>query len=452
MHNAAFAEAAIDYAYLAFEVKTSELCAAIQGMRALGIKGLNVTIPHKVAVVQFLDELDPLARDIGAVNTIVNEGGKLKGYNTDAAGFLRSLEATGFETSGKKVVMLGAGGAARAMGFALAQSRARITILNRAATLSQAVLLGTNLEHTSGSKVTVLTLDTPNLKSALADANLLVNATSSGMYPAIEETPVPAGLLNPGLMVFDVVYAPIETRLLREAGALSCRVMSGLEMLVLQAALTFELWTGQEAPVQVMRDAALAALGPGAPATHARAGKIRAARKTNIALVGFMGSGKTSVGKALAGKTGRPFIDLDALVEEKAGKSISRIFKEEGEPAFRKLEKAVTAEATAKDGWVIACGGGVFLDKSNAEKLKNTSVIVYLKASNAAIRKRVSTAPGKRPLLQTQGGADVISLLEARAPLYEQSADITLDTTRLGIERAADKIIERLGEYEGINF
>jgi shikimate dehydrogenase len=448
MHNAAIAAMGLDYAYLAFQVKTAELCAAIQGMRALGVRGLNVTIPHKVAIVQFLDELDPLARDIGAVNTIVNNGGKLKGYNTDAGGFLQALEAGGFDLKGKKVILLGAGGAARAIGFAMAQNDAKITILNRRATLPHAAILGTNLERCSGTKVEVMALATANLKTSLEGADLLVNATSAGMDPAADETPVPSELLKPGLTVFDVVYAPLETRLLREAAARGCRSTSGLEMLVRQAALALELWSGEKAPLGVMREAALSELNQRKPEPDLKTSGKSTRLKTNIALIGFMGSGKSSVGKALAAKTGKRFIDVDTVVEKRVGKSVSLIFREDGEPAFRNLEKTAVAEAAGKKGVVIACGGGALLDRTNTACLKKNSVLVYLKASNTAIRKRVFFGPGERPLLASDN-SDISALMSARLPGYEEAADITVDTTKLGIKLAAEKIIERLGEYEG---
>ncbi len=449
MHNTAIAELGIDFVYLAFHVITPGLRAAVEGMRVLGIRGLNVTIPHKIAIVQFLDELDPLARDIGAVNTIVNEEGKLKGYNTDAAGFLQSLNAAGFEPKGKKVVLLGAGGAARAMGFALAQAVSRITILNRKTTLTQAAILSTNLARVSGWKVVALELTPANLKNTMAEADLLVNATSVGMEPAIDETPIPADLLKPGITIFDVVYTPYQTRLLREAAAQGCQVISGLEMLVRQAALALELWTGKETPLEVMRAAAISAMRPGAPGTSGKTVETGKTQRTNVALIGFMGAGKSSIGKALARKMEKPFTDLDTLVETRAGKSVARIFKEDGEPVFRDLEKTATADIAGKSGQVIACGGGVLLDPSNISALKKSSVLVYLRASNSAILKRVSSSP-IRPLLAD--GKDIATLITARKPFYEQSADITIDTTRLSIECAADSILERLGEYESFRF
>jgi shikimate dehydrogenase len=450
MHNAAFASLRLDYVYLAFQVKSAELCAAIQGMKALVIRGLNVTIPHKVAIVQFLDELDPLSTGIGAVNTIVNNKGRLKGYNTDAGGFLQSLLAVGFDPKDKKVVLLGAGGAARAIGFALAQSGAHITVLNRRVELEQAVLLAQHLSRVAKSKVSAFELDETNLKDALIEAELLVNATSVGMSPGVGETPVPAHLLQPGLTVFDVVYAPLETRLLREAAVEGCRVISGLEMLVRQGALAFELWTGEQAPLEVMRQSALLALDQSEDTKLIKKTETQTPGKTNVALIGFMGAGKSSVGRALAQKLGKPFVDVDNLIEKKAGKSIARIFAEEGEPAFREMERAVTAEVARKAGQVIACGGGVVLSKSNTDALRKSAVLVYLKASEGAIRKRVSSGRGKRPLLANKDGVKSVEvLMAARSPLYEQAADITLDTSRLGIEATACMIIERLGEYEG---
>jgi shikimate dehydrogenase len=452
MHNAALARLGLDYVYLAFRVESKQLHRAVEGMKAFNVRGLNVTIPHKVGIVAFLDELDPIAADIGAVNTIVNNEGRLKGYNTDASGFLRSLIAGGFDPNRKKVILLGAGGAARAIGFALAQRGAHITVLNRKIEIEQAVLLAQNLSRVTKSKVSAFALDAANLKASLVGADLLVNATSVGMSPGSGDTPVPARLLQPGLSVFDVVYTPLETRLLREARARGCRVISGLEMLVQQGALSFELWTGEKAPLDLMRNAALAALNSNEDEKPAVA-NTEPKKKTSVALIGFMGAGKSSVGRALAKKMGKVFVDVDRLIEKKAGKSINRIFAEDGEPAFRELEKSATFEVSSKGGQVIACGGGVVLNMKNTEVLKKTSVVIYLKASEEAIHKRISSGRNKRPLLAGKNGPGAIEVLMAnRHPLYEQAADFTLETSKLGIDAAVCKIIEKLGDYESFCF
>jgi shikimate dehydrogenase len=261
MHNAAFSELSLDYVYLAFRVKAEGLARAIEGMRALNIRGLNVTIPHKVAVIPFLDELDPLAEKIGAVNTIVNDAGSLKGYNTDATGFLRALKDRGVEPGGKRVAVLGAGGAARAISFVLAESGASLVILNRLEELDWAKALAGQISKTFKKEVKALELDEANLKAVLGGADMVVNATSVGMSPHNDESPVAARLLRPGMVVFDIVYNPLKTRLTTEAAAAGAETVMGLDMLVWQGALSFEMWTGRQAPVELMKREAIRMLG-----------------------------------------------------------------------------------------------------------------------------------------------------------------------------------------------
>jgi len=257
MHNAAFSEMGIDYLYVPFRVKKEKLGEAIEGMRAFNIKGLNVTIPHKVAVLQFLDAFDDLAEKIGAVNTIVNDNGVLRGYNTDASGFLQALLEKGIEPGGKNVVVLGAGGASRAISFILADRGAHLVILNRLLELDWAKELASRISQAFAREVEALELSRGNLAEALGKADILVNATSVGMSPNIGETPVDSDLLRPELIVFDIVYNPIKTRLLREAEAAGAKTISGLDMLIWQGALAFEKWTGQQAPVQLMKEEAI---------------------------------------------------------------------------------------------------------------------------------------------------------------------------------------------------
>ena len=252
MHNTAFKNKGVDYVYLAFRVKKEELGKAIEGMRALNIRGLNITIPHKVTVIQFLDELDHLAAKIGAINTIVNSNGVLKGYNTDATGFLQALRERGIEPKGKRVVILGAGGASRAISFILAERGSSLVILNR--TWDKAKVCADRISEIFQSEATALKLNRENLATALSEADILVNATSVGTSPDTNETPVTSNLLKPSLIVFDIVYNPIKTRLQREAEVAGATVISGLDMLVWQGALAFEKWVGLEAPVELMRE------------------------------------------------------------------------------------------------------------------------------------------------------------------------------------------------------
>ncbi len=257
MHNAAFRELGIDYRYLAFRVRKEELGKAIDGMRALNIRGLNVTIPHKVAVLRFLDKLDPLAEKIGAVNTIINDNGILTGDNTDASGWLQTLLAQEIDPQHKNVVILGAGGASRAISFVLADRGARLSILNRLQELDWAIELASRISQTFGQKVSALELTRDNLSRTLPEADILVNATSVGMSPDSDQTPVPGDLLRPNLIVSDIVYNPLKTRLRKEAETAGAVTISGLDMLVSQGALAFEKWTDRKAPVDLMRDEAM---------------------------------------------------------------------------------------------------------------------------------------------------------------------------------------------------
>ena len=260
MHNAAFTTLGLDYVYVPFRVQSMELRKAIEGIRGLNLRGVNVTIPHKVAVMKLLDKIDPLAEKIGAVNTIVNDGGILTGYNTDATGFLQTLHDRNLEVADKNVALLGAGGAARALGNILAQKRARLTILNRKQGLTRAEELAHRLSLSYKADVKAVELTDGNLKKAINGADLLVNATSLGMSPENDQTPVTADLLRANLMVFDIIYNPLPTRLLREAKAAGAKTIDGLEMLVRQGAAAFEIWTAKKPPVDVMRQSVLSLL------------------------------------------------------------------------------------------------------------------------------------------------------------------------------------------------
>jgi shikimate dehydrogenase len=260
MHNAAFSSLGLDYIYLPFRVEKEQLAKAIEGVRAFNMRGLNVTIPHKVAVIPLLDELEPLAERIGAVNTIVNDNSHLRGYNTDASGFLKTLLERGVELGGKKVAILGAGGASRAISFTLAERGAELVILNRKLEMDWAVELANKISRLLGKEVKALELNEKNLSTMLEYADILVNATSVGMSPNISQTPVAKRLLKPELVVFDIVYNPIKTRLLTEAEEAGAETINGLDMLVWQGALAFEMWTKVKAPVGIMKAEAIKVL------------------------------------------------------------------------------------------------------------------------------------------------------------------------------------------------
>lgn len=252
IHNAAFQKLGLNFVYLAFRVEA--IGDAIKGLRALGnFRGASVTIPHKVAAVPFLDSVEQTARHIGAINTIVAEGGTLTGYNTDATGALRALREGGVALKGQRVVMLGSGGAARAIAFALGAEAGieRLTILG--IDDRERTALVQDLRSKTGMAAQEFPLDEGTLRKVLPNTQLLIHCTPMGMSPNVQGTAVPAPLLHAGLTVMDIVYNPRETQLLRSAKAAGCRVIPGLEMFLHQAAAQFELWTNQTAPADVMR-------------------------------------------------------------------------------------------------------------------------------------------------------------------------------------------------------
>lgn len=258
MHNQAFAHLGLNWHYLLLPVRPEDVIEAVRGLRALGFAGANVTVPHKLAVMEALDEVMPEAQAIGAVNTIVNRDGYLVGYNTDGIGFLRALREGGFSAENCDALLLGAGGASRAVLYALLSKGAKVTIVNR--TRSRAERLAQEFGEFFGVKIPVMTFDYPIiLQEALNQAELLVNATSIGMSPHTETSPLPTGIhFSPSLTVYDLVYNPLETRLLADARAAGATAIDGLGMLIHQGAVAFTLWTGEEAPVEVMRAAAMA--------------------------------------------------------------------------------------------------------------------------------------------------------------------------------------------------
>jgi len=260
MHNAALRALGLNWLYLALPVHPDNIAAAMHGLRALGFAGVNVTIPHKVAVRALMDEVSAEAVAIGAVNTVIMRDGRMIGHNTDADGFLSALAATGFAPEDKDALVLGAGGAARSVIYALGKAGAHVTIWNRTPERAADLVAGLS-PHLPGASLRALPPGLDNLADALAKAALLVNATSVGMKGGPPGSPLPDGLtIRPGMTVFDLVYTPPLTPLLRQARAAGARPVGGLGMLVHQGALALTLWTGLEAPIAVMEQAARRAL------------------------------------------------------------------------------------------------------------------------------------------------------------------------------------------------
>ncbi|MBX3301604.1 MAG: shikimate dehydrogenase [Nitrospira sp.] len=252
IHNAAFRKLGLNFVYLAWQVDA--IGDALKGLRALGnFCGASVTIPHKVAAMPFLDHVEETAQRIGAINTIVSDKGKLTGYNTDATGALRALREGEVELRGQSVILIGSGGAARAIACALVaeSSITKLTVLG--IDDRERASLAKDLRTQTTSTVEDFYLDESSLRRILPDARVLIHSTPVGMSPKADASCVPAALLHPALTVMDIVYNPLETKLLKDAKHAGCKTIAGLEMFLHQAVAQFELWTGQRAPVDVMR-------------------------------------------------------------------------------------------------------------------------------------------------------------------------------------------------------
>ncbi len=360
-------------------------------LKSADIGGLNVTIPYKVAVMEYCDKLSPLAEEIGSVNTLVrDESGALCGWNTDAVGFERMAQGAGIGIRDKKVLVLGSGGASKTAAAVCRRSgAASVTVISR----NGADNYGNLDRH--------------------RDADIIVNTTPVGMFPDCEGKPVDLTLF-PGLTgVLDVVYNPSRTRLLMQAEELGIRHGGGLSMLVYQAAAAEEIFFGRaipgNEPERVLRE-------------------LRAETE-NIVLIGMPGSGKTTVGKQLAELTGRELIDIDDEIVKRAGMSIPDIFSKYGEAHFRQLERGETAKAGKRTGIIIVTGGGVVKDPHNLPPLRMNGRIYQL------VRDIDALPRDGRPLSQN---ADLRAMYGERAPMYEAFRDAAVDNNGLPADAAAE--------------
>ena len=259
MWNPALQEIGLDYVYVAFDVHPDHLEKAVQSFRALDIKGINVTIPHKENIIKYLDEIDPIAKKMAAVNTIKNENGVLKATNTDAGGAKKSLFDAGCEISGKNVLMVGSGGVTRAISFILAEDVGRMVLTD--IDEDRAKNLAAEVKQKTGANVEGKFSTEDILKQEIEKTDILINCTPIGMYPKTDTSPIPKYLLHSGLFVFDVIYNPLETQLMKDAANIGCQTLSGLDMLVNQGVLAFEWWTGKTPNNQLMKNKIIDFLG-----------------------------------------------------------------------------------------------------------------------------------------------------------------------------------------------
>ena len=381
-----------DYEYRLYEMEENEVGAFLE---ACPLDALNVTIPYKKTVMPFLKAVSDEAKRIGSVNTIVKRDDGLYGYNTDYYGFSYMLKKSGTEITGKKVLILGSGGAS--------------------------VTVKTVAEDLKAAEIIVISRSGENNYENIAkhsDADVIINTTPVGMFPDTGKAPVDLNGFTKLSGVLDLIYNPSETRLLYDAESLGIPYINGLSMLVAQGKRAAEIFTGEPIPdgeiekiIKAIED-----------------------RTKNIVLIGMPGAGKSTLGRILSEKLGRVFVDTDEIIKKKAGMPIPEIFSLYGEDKFRELETEAITETGKMSGAVIATGGGIVTRKENRYPLKQNSVTVWLKREISLL-----TLDG-RPISQKN---NIAELYKKRAPLYEDFADFSVDVSE-NAEKTAEKILENL--------
>ena len=379
IHERLFAMAGREASYTLTDIAPEHLEGKEPFLRSL--QGFNITIPHKMAIIPMVDELDESAKRYNSVNCVANQNGKLVGYNTDIDGFLYMACRADISLSGKKVVILGSGGASLTAQTAARQGgAAEVVVVSRFGP------------------------DNYDNLSRHADAEILVNATPVGMYPGNGQSPVDLSVFPVCQGVLDVIYNPRRTALLLQAEARSIPCSDGLPMLVAQAVAAEERFFNRSIPagenerilVQLRRE------------------------MTNLILIGMPGSGKTTVGEALSRLTGREAVDLDQMIETTAGCSIPEIFQREGESGFRARERAAAEEAGKRTGVILLTGGGIIKTAENYAALHQNGRIYQL------VRDLSLLPTEGRPLSQ---GADLAAMWRERAPLYARFRDVEIDNS-----------------------
>ena len=385
-----------DYDYQLVELDKDEFK---EFMEKKDFKGINVTIPYKKDVIPYLDEMDESAKAIGAVNTIINVDGKLKGFNTDFGGFLYMVKAHNVHMEGKKVLIIGNGGACAAVKAVCEHENANdIVIVSRSANRGA--------------------ISYDEMYTSHLDADIIVNTSPVGMYPNNMNAPVDVSWFHKLECVLDVVYNPILTRLCFEAQEADIKRVVGLEMLIAQAKYTFEIFENMSFDDSIIDEIK----------------KEMLKDRCNIVLIGMPSAGKTTIGKMLEEKLGKEFFDLDDMIIAKAGKSIPEIFQESGEAGFRAIETEVAIEASKMNNKIIATGGGVVKHKVNMDFLRLNGITIFI---DRDIDKLISSDPN-RPLSSSKQALQ--QMYKERYPLYQKYAAY-IAVNNANIEETVDDIV-----------
>ncbi|MGK5090306.1 shikimate kinase [Bdellovibrionota bacterium FG-2] len=427
-----------DFHYTSQEVPPSQLTLTLSEVKAdPQYVGLNVTLPHKQAILQHLDQLAPEVKCIGAANVVHCIEGRTIGYNTDVLGVIRTLEDHQCDVRGNSALIWGAGGASRAVAYALGKLGATtVNILNR--DFDRARILCAQIGETFPHALFVPILahdETPKITTPLS---LLVNATSVGMktdwiFP-IDKFP-----LLPGALAFDLVYNPEKIPFYAMAKIKGLRAVDGLDMLIYQALATWEIWFGPLEQAQI-------------PQERLRDFLLNGRQSRPFFLTGFMGVGKTRIGSILAKKLGWQFVDTDRLIQEEIGLSIPEIFETKGEAAFRDLEKRAIMKVAYCQKTIISLGGGALMDLDNLSLIERAGDLIYLSASVSTLLERLSPRASQRPLLAKADSPNesvreekIRALLELREPVYNR-ARFKIETDHRDPEGIAEAILKRVAK------
>ena len=434
IHNSLSDAMGISSVYVPFKVEEEGVGKAVKGAYELNILGLNVTVPHKNRVMDYLVEIDDTAKHIGAVNTLVRSETKhgYKGYNTDMLGLQRQIREDGIHLSGRTVVILGAGGAAKAVVYmCVTEGAKRIYLLNR--TINKACDIAEYMNNLVNNNVVIpMCIDDYN---NISEDNIIVfQATSIGLFPNENETVINVPSFYKKIDIgIDLIYNPAETKFMKLVKDNGGRAYNALKMLLYQGIIAYELWHNIAVPDELAKEIYIRL-------------KKEIYHDDNIVLIGFMGSGKSTVGKALAKKLSMDYIDTDEYIEKKAGMAISEIFENKGEQEFRRIETEVLVEFKDKlSNTVLSTGGGMPLRDENSVLLNDIGKVFYLRVAENVLYDRLKNDK-ERPLLQCEDPFERICiLLKERSPLYEKACDIVIDNSGNDLEKIIKSIISYIG-------
>jgi len=431
IHNLLIQELGHNNVYVPFHVLPNNLDDALKGIRALKIKGVNVTVPHKEVIIDKIDFVDEIARQIGAVNTLKVENEIIKGYNTDYYGLYQSLVVNNVTLEDKASVIIGAGGAARSAAMlCVALKSSKIYIANR--TFEKAQKLVDDIKQFYNVDIVAINLDElQNIKEDI----ICFQTTPVGMYPNTEYSPIEDKPFYEKIKVaVDLIYNPGVTKFLKLAKESGALTINGFEMLFYQAIKAYEIWENIQVPQEIVFKIKTKV-------------KNKIIPSKNVVLIGFMGCGKSTIGKYLSKKIEFDYLDVDKFIEEKHDHTINYIFNKYGEKYFRKIESEAIHEISTNNNSVISTGGGVVKNQSNIDDLNQNGIIVYLKASVKQIIENIGDDLN-RPLLQTENKHETITkLLEQRKDLYEKAAKVIVNVDGKSINEIVEEIDRKIEVY-----